>query len=543
MADGKVTVDLEVTGAAESAADVRRLQSSLRQYGSAARQAGTQADGLTGSLRVNAQQAAAATNQTGQMAGALGNVGAVISTLNPQAGALASQLGALGTAVSATSTSFGALGGAIGAVTLVIGAAVVAYQALRSEQVRVQSELRTTNSDLERQIQLLQEVANREALAERVARGGGTALEQAGERERLDVAAAASRRRLQELQRRAARLRQAAEAPRYVIGPGGAPIMQPGAGGGDALARVQAQIRSEEATLRSVQTRLQEARAQATEAERREALARAAGKTAQNPTSTGGGGGRARASGQPDDLTFKEVSNFEFLQAQEEERARLAEERRRREAEAERSLADEMEAMRQELFDASTERWRVEMARREDLAEKEQENLAYQIEQQREASEQLRADAEGVLAPAVSGLTGAISEIVAGTKSADEAFQGLLSSFLSMIAERAALEAAANFAGAIADAASFNFGGAAGKVAAGVAWTAVAVAAGGAAIATQPQVDNAPREPESTGGGGGGGTVVVNWNSPIVTATTRAELGRDLGQLGREGDRRLGVSR
>jgi hypothetical protein len=529
MADGKVTVDLEVTGAAESAADVRRLQSSLRQYGSAARQAGTQADGLSRNLQVNAQQAAAATNQTGQMAGALGNVASVIATVNPQAGALASQIGALGTAVSATSSAFGVFGGAVGALTLAIGAAYLAHRNLTEQQGRLRQSTDRANRSLSEQVAQLRQIRNEEELLARVRGGSGSADEQAGfRRQARDEFGATNRERVRLTQQLAAARRRAGRAG--IVG-----TLTGSVGAQAEVTRLQRRIRE---LNRQAD---QQARVVGIAGQMQQDAEAAEGADAAAARRSGGGGGRSR--GQPDDLTFKEVSNFEFLQAQEEERARLAEERRRREAEAERNLADEMEAMRQELFDASTERWRVEMARREDLAEKEQENLAYQIEQQREASEQLRADAEAVLVPVVGGLTSALAEVVAGTKSADEAFTAMLSSFLSMISERAALEAAAQFAAAIASAATGNFPGAAGQIAAGVAWTAVAVAAGGAAIATQPQVDNAPREPESTGGGGGGGTVVVNWNSPIVTATTRAELGRDLGQLGREGDRRLGVSR
>ena len=148
---------------------------------------------------------------------------------------------------------------------------------------------------------------------------------------------------------------------------------------------------------------------------------------------------------------------------------------------------------------------------------------------------------ESTLGPVVSGLTDALSNVIAGTKSADEAFQGLLASFLEMISQRAALEAAAAFAQAIAKFAMQDYSGGALSLAAGVAWTAVAVAAGAASIAVAPPAEAQPAAPQAGGGAGGGGqTYTFNINGPLLTSGSRANLGRELGGLIGEGERRFG---
>ena len=166
-------------------------------------------------------------------------------------------------------------------------------------------------------------------------------------------------------------------------------------------------------------------------------------------------------------------------------------------------------------------------------------------EQQREAqraTERVKSDALDVLQPAVQGITQALTDVIAGTKSADQAFQGLLASFLEMIAQQAALEAAKEFASAIGSFASQDYGGGALHLAAGVAWTAVAVASGAASVAVAPPAAATPASPQQQAGGGNAnaGPTVINIDGPIVTAGTRAQLGRELGRLVDEGGRRFG---
>jgi hypothetical protein len=188
-----------------------------------------------------------------------------------------------------------------------------------------------------------------------------------------------------------------------------------------------------------------------------------------------------------------------------------------------------------ELSDERKEKAREESELQIELLEKQKQGI-------REESEEIRDHAMGVLQPAVSGLVDALSAVLAGTKSADEAFMGMLSSFLEMISQQAALEAAKEFASAIASFASQDYPGGAMHIAAGVAWTGVAIAAGAGAVATAPAAQSAPASPERGAGNSGSGdrTVVVNVNGPMMNAGGRAELGRDIRSLVEEGDRYYG---
>jgi hypothetical protein len=171
------------------------------------------------------------------------------------------------------------------------------------------------------------------------------------------------------------------------------------------------------------------------------------------------------------------------------------------------------------------------------------EMLEEQKQKAREASEAVRDDAMGVLQPVVKGLTDALRDVIAGTKSADEAFQGMLASFLEMIAQETALQAAKEFAEAIAAFARYDYSGGAQHLAAGVAYTAVAVAAGAASVAVAPSAA-APAQPDEGGSQqqGGGVSYTVNYNGPVISAGDRAEVGRTLDELVSEGRRRFGAA-
>ena len=154
----------------------------------------------------------------------------------------------------------------------------------------------------------------------------------------------------------------------------------------------------------------------------------------------------------------------------------------------------------------------------------------------------------GVTSVIAGGLNDALQAIIAGNKTAEEAFTGLLASFLKYISEQSMLKAIYEYAEAIASFASYKYDQGAQHLAAGIAYTAVAVAAGaGAAALSAPSAkgssEEKPASPESGrgDGGGGGGDIVINWNSPVVTAGTRAELGRDMAGMIRAGTQRYGT--
>lgn len=208
--------------------------------------------------------------------------------------------------------------------------------------------------------------------------------------------------------------------------------------------------------------------------------------------------------------------------------ARAAEEAR---AVAEAELAIE---------EAAEERWEREqeiLEERKDLEEEEFNRQRDRAEAQKDLYREQIASYEEVTGTIVGGITDTLTAIIAGQKSAEEAFRGLLASFLSYIAEKAGLKAAEEAAEAIGAYARYDYGSGAQHTAAALAWGALAVAAGvGAAVAAPPP----PAREQPAGGAGSraqsgdrerGGEVIINWNSPVVTAMTTAQLGREIGDL------------
>lgn len=210
-----------------------------------------------------------------------------------------------------------------------------------------------------------------------------------------------------------------------------------------------------------------------------------------------------------------------------------------------RAEQDEQERHRKEgiaeAVDEINEREKHLAQERKTRAEQEIQRVEAEKRAKHAAFEQQVQGYQNVTQGVVDNIVSAGEAIATGAMSADKAFQKMLAGFLEMIAQRAALEAAANYAAAIGDAASENWGGFAMHTAAGVAWTGVAIAAGagGAALSASAQGGSAAagggapgRLPQQGGGSQqGGGTTVINFNSPVVTAGSTNELGRQLTRL------------
>lgn len=198
---------------------------------------------------------------------------------------------------------------------------------------------------------------------------------------------------------------------------------------------------------------------------------------------------------------------------------------------------ESLDQLREETETANHERMRAQQEADDDL-----------IESNREAHQKAREDTQetaDLVNAASRGMVKAITETITGAKSADEAFRGMLAAFLEAIAEQALTRAAFEYAEAIASFATIGMSAqGAMHLAAGLAFTAVAVGAGVAAAAVAPPAAGPPAEsPDRApqGEGGGGGTVFVNnWNAPQVVAGTEAEVGRTLDRLGRAAGSRFG---
>lgn len=193
---------------------------------------------------------------------------------------------------------------------------------------------------------------------------------------------------------------------------------------------------------------------------------------------------------------------------------------------------------------------REDLSRREaDQRARYQTQLAHYHEQERRwaeetarTREQQTQEAQSAATAVIGNLTNVFSLMAEGQMDAAHAAEMLLAGFLQYISQRATIEALAQVAAGIG--AYPDFGGMALHFAAAAAWGAVAVATGvgGAALASdaqskgqaaQAQADQRPASPQghSDEGKGGGATYVINWNAPVVTAQTEAQLGRGVRRL------------
>jgi hypothetical protein len=212
------------------------------------------------------------------------------------------------------------------------------------------------------------------------------------------------------------------------------------------------------------------------------------------------------------------------------------------------SMADRLIEIEERIASRTAEIREAELAKAQEAADIEveiakrqfdmMEELGREQEEQRQAADDAALEsrrgaaqeAMGLLGDTTSMLGDSLKAIALGTSTAEEAFTGLAKAFLEMISQYATLKAAAEFAEAAGSAARYDWGGFAGHAAAGVAFTAVAVATGigAGAIGGPPAPPAKPETSANADVGGRGGDVVINWNAPVVTASTRAELGRDI---------------
>lgn len=263
-----------------------------------------------------------------------------------------------------------------------------------------------------------------------------------------------------------------------------------------------------------------------------------------------GRGGRSGARGSQDDAAIQRG-----LQQEEEARLRVADAQERQlwlikeiSEKADEEAAEVVAAAlrTQDALDRIDQERREREKQQEREAEEKAREIARANDEALEAHRAQVMEYQEVTGVIVGGLTDALKSIVTGEQTAEQAFKNLLASFLAYISEQATLKASFEAAEAIAAFASQDYAGGAGHLAAAVAYGAVAVAAGaGSAALSASASASSQAEPErgrSQGSGDrGGGSVVINWNSPVVTGQTRAELGRELSQMVAAGQRRFGT--
>jgi hypothetical protein len=257
-----------------------------------------------------------------------------------------------------------------------------------------------------------------------------------------------------------------------------------------------------------------------------------------------GGGGRTRAGEKKlaEEQAFirlldEEIAQYDRLSRAAAEAEAANEAMNRERVEQARFAIESEEQLRREQHERELERMRETQAANEALVEANRE--AY------ERSREETKDTASLVDAASRGMVRAFSEIASGSKTAEEAFKGLLAGFLESIAEQALTKAAFEYAEGIAAFARYDIAGGAQHIAAGVAFTGVAIATGAAAgaLSAPPQGGQQADRPDRTRdtGDGGGKTVFVNnWNAPTVAAGTEADVGRTFDRFGRAAARRFG---
>lgn len=535
MTEKRVRVVLEAVGGAEAAEDAIRLQGAIAgientsdtaadgserlrdeleqlqaQMGAVATAQTTAAQGghqVAGAQQVAASQAIQLTQRLAAAAAAVQGLSSALGVQGDAAGLIGrfAQLGVMGAQVGASFGPGGAVVGAItGLATAVIPSLIEALLGVPEAQEDVEESTRAATAQIDDQT--------------RAAREATTTLQQF-----LAAASTAGRRR--EVQGQEEVLRGLLERRDAALSRGTA---------SDVLEarEIAAQIRT---LSDDIELRLNELASE----EQQVATARAAAR--------GGGSGSREAERDAERAWQREITEIhaEFLGIELDRRAVEAERAELAERNAAKSIENARAEQQQRELQKRLEAERLEDAERTANREKQ---LAQQkidlLEEEAEKREQ-GMQAFGDIAVGVSrSLVSAVAAITAGTKSADEAFKGMLASFLESIAEQALISAAREYAEAIASFARYDFGGGAGHVAAGVAFTAVAVATGAAAgaLSAQPPQQQAARPDRAGGDSGGGGRlqIVNNWNAPAVTAGTDAELGRQFERYSDRAAQRFG---
>lgn len=514
MADVKVKVSAETGQSAQQVDAVANSLSGLQTEAQGA-SAATQAGGVH--LETMGRTAQDGAGKLAGMAGAVASLSSMLGTPNSGAGMVASVAGA--------TAQFAAMGSMLGPAGTVVGGLAGLVVSLRA--------VVTANNDVEASSRRAREAI--ETLAARRisdrdrasfdAEIGGGAISGARSEADIELAAESRRVRREELRREAEDIRRRTDEARRAFEGAGRDLPEATA------RRLQAdfnRVRDESRGL------LREIATLDGEIERRGAAARERERAAAAEGSSGGGGGGARTgpsqrgdeqgTGDPfdDRSTTDQTSRLEELAT---ERLRIIEDTLAKEA----RLRDEALEEERKRGDEELAMWQRQAAEMERMgAEQEAQRIASD-EAALESREQTAVELTGLLGQTTAAFGKALGQIILGEKTAEEAFKGLAVAFLEMISQYATLKAATEFAEAGAAAARYDWGGFATHVAAGVAFTAVAVATGvGAAAIGSPPAAPARPEAAPSAQGSGGGDTVINWNSPVITAGTYAELGREV---------------
>jgi len=531
MPDIKVGIDYEGT---EAGADqMAALVTNLAKADSEQKATKASADALSRSQKEQTRKTERLTaaldaniSGWGAIGTSIGQVGAALGRAGPEFGRFGAVLGQAGQSVQQVATALAApTPASVASALLSVGTTLVdgigAWVDYRDAMDRARAAAGQT-------AQTLTQTA-------RAVRDARTAAEGAREATDLDLAAAAVQQRRLELSRaqlRVDQVRSAGSAEDFTRAEGQRRVLQ---GALDRAIRSEQEITSElqsQATARTRATQ-EESRLARFRAEQAQTLAEQEAVLGAQEGGRGGGGARsstfeadlARGLAQELAARTRHEANLEALavQAFAMEEARWAEELAARDLLEEKARAD---------FEAEIERVEELSQKRADARDAEKEASRTALEERRRE----HAEIAGSLTQITQAVMGAFQSAIEGEQSLEEALAQATKELLKQFGQELVAKGIGKMLEGIAEipspTAATKIGGGAAMVAFGIG-----LGAAGAAIpsATSGAPAEGPREEARGGDSGGPTTLVLNVNSPVMAASTHAQLARGLrSQLGRD---------
>jgi hypothetical protein len=464
--------------------------------------------------------------QIGQFGSALGLAGQAAGQLSPALGSVVSVAGsATGVIQGLTTAGLGPLGIAISAISVAVTAGVGLWKSWSDEQKKAADSIR--QNALPALDELISRLEREKSLREtkaRLARGEGTAVEQAGFRVEAEQYLTVAGERFASVSER---FRREEQTLSYARSRGLAAVNQYQ----EELAAARAELERANAV---VEYRMQLEQEVAEREERPTTTTAPTGAPTTAPITRGGGGGGGGRGGGARRPTLEQLM-----------------------AQAGGGGALSLEGLNMETLGRGDDNWmaeqdnaRAKQAVADEAAAAEKLRLAEEVSKERQRIEDEMNSA--LLGSLESALSSSVDAWLSGTRSMGEAMQDMVKQVAKSLASEAIIQGLKETAlgiGALATGsptAAIHFA-AAGK------WAAVGAAAGLVGAASG-----------AFGGGGGGGgagpaaatggpaltagaatgagtTVVINWGSSgLVYAADRAQLGRDISGMISEAHGRLG---
>lgn len=524
-------INVNFNGTQQAASDIDKVANSMEGLAESQEQVTTATENTTAAQAAAAQTAGQLAQRAVDVTGKIAAVSAVVQTLAAAFGtenntaALVGRMAGAASQGAALGLTLGPTGALVGGITGALLPALTDLITSLNEEETASREAREAEQEHERQLRDLAEAAN--TAESRIARlnialrenarnsrlnlGVATDLEYAEEIERVSSTITTLEERIRTLQAGGVRESRASSLPEEVL-------------------TAYRGFNTELETARTRLAELQRLRSSAN-AESADIMGEDLNRSA-NPTRTGSGTPVDNSQGQATDSLSASGARQEMIDLED----RLLERR----YETLDTLNRELNLL-QQIGETQNVNAR-ENTTQTDEALSNQQKLADELNRQEEEAQKISDNLTGIAVESFSTMSGALVDYVKAAAAGEESQEALLKGFLEYISQWATFQAIGEFAQAIASFASQDYSGGALHLVAGAAFTALAVGTGVGAAAISPPAAAAPpqQNTESDSSSGGGTTYVINYNSQVVTAGTTSELGRQMGQIIGQGDRRFG---